>query len=278
MKTGLITVVSAVTLFTGTIFWAAFTTVPRKVYHYQLNAPETAQAPDRVDAGSYFYASEKTSFISVNVPVQVELDDSFNGVELQGDTSVFRYISVKTNTGTGQQNDIQIWSIPKQMGDAGDNETARDILRKADVTVRIGIGSGRMPGPGYRRFSFSSCRKVSNLKPVSDHEFSINVFGTDTLWLQLNAEKLTLDFPKLADDPTTALVHLEGKSERVAINNFSGGTLDAAGLQTREMYMSNSKQARLYVYASDLARIRQAKNCEIQVEGNPAHQWIERVE
>ena len=271
-------VVSAVALFTGTIFWAAFTIVPRKLYHYQLNAPETAQAPDRVDAGSYFYASEKTSSISVNVPVQVELDDTFNGVELRGDTSVFRYISVKTNTGTGQQKDIQVWSIPKHMGDAGDNETARDILRKSDVTVRIGIGSGRMRGPAYRRFSFSSCRKVSTPKPVSDHEFHINVFGTDTLWLQLNAEKLTLDFPKLADDPSTALVHLEGKSGRVAINNFSGGTLDASGLQTREMYMSNSKQARLQVYASDLARIRQAKNCEIRVEGNPAHQWIERVE
>ena len=275
-------VVAAIGLFTGTTIWAAFKTVPRKVYHYKLNAPETAQTPDRVDARSYFYASEKTSSVSVNVPVQIELDDSFNGVELRGDTSVFRYISVKTNTGTSQQKDIQVWSKPKQMSDTGagvlDNETARDILRKSDVTVRIGIGSSRMPGPGYRRFSFSSCRKVSTPKPISDHEFHINVYGTDTLWLQLNAEKLTLDFPKLDDDPNTAWVHLEGKSDRVAINNYSGGTLEAAGLQTREMYLSNSKQARLHVYASDLARIRQAKNCEIQVEGNPAHQWIERIE
>ena len=274
-------VVSALALFTATTIWAAFKTVPRKVYHYKMNEPGTAQAPDRVDAGSYFYASEKTSYISVSIPVSVELDDSFNGVELRGDTSMFRYIQVKTNTGTGRQKNIEIWCRTLQTGDTGagalDNKLVLDMLSKSNVSVRVGIGSGRMPGPGYRRLSFGQCRKVSTRKPVSDTEFNISVFDTDTLWLQLNAEKLTLDFPKLSDKPT-AWAHLEGKSARVVINNYSSGTLDAVGLQTREIYVSNSKDARLRVYASDLARIRHAENCEIQVEGTPAHQWIERIE
>jgi hypothetical protein len=70
-------------------------------------------------------------------------------------------------------------------------------------------------------------------------------------------------------------IKLEGESGRVAANNFSAGIFDASDLKVRDFYMYNTHNADVRISASHLARIRQVKNCKIQVEGNPKYQWIE---
>ncbi len=263
-------VISAVALFTGTMVWGAFKTVPRKVYHYDMYDSKNVQMPDSVSAQAYFYNSEKSVNISISAPLNVELDNSFNGVELRGDTSLFKHLLVSMDK-TQEKQDI---SVHLKNAGAAENKAVLDLLSHAAITIRVGVVSGRMEGPAYRRFSFWRCKKLSTLNPVSGKEFHIHLSETDTVSLQMDVDNLTIDFPKLSEK-APGLVRLEGNSRRVAINNFSRGTLDATRLLTKDIYVNNCKEANIRVYAGDLARIRQLENCTVQVEGNPAYKWID---
>ena len=266
MKTGLVMVISAVALFTGTMVWGAFKTVPKKVYHYDMYDPKNARMPDSVSALSYFYNAEKFVHVNISAPVNVELDNRFNGAELRGDTSLFKYLLVST-----EDNEIDLHL--KNPGLA-ENKAVLDLLSHAGITIRVGVVSGRMEGPDSRRFSFWRCKKINTIKPISGKEFNIHLSESDTVSMQMDVDNLTIDFPKLSEK-APGLVHLEGNSHRVAINNFSRGTLDATRLLTKDIYVNTCKDANIRVYASDLARIRQLENFTVQVEGNPAYKWID---
>jgi len=271
MKTGLVMVISAVVLFTGTMLWGAFKTVPKNVYRYDKYDPKNVQMPDSVSARSYFYNAEKFVNIGISAPINVELDNSFNGVELRGDTSLFKHLLVSMDKKTEQQ-DID---VHLNNPGAAENKAVLDLLSHAAITIRVGVSSGRMEGPANRRFSFWRCKKINTVKPVRAKEFNIYLSETDTVSLQMDVDNLTIDFPKFSERATD-LVHLEGNSQRVVINNFSRGTLDATRLLAKDVYVSNCKDASIRVYASDLARIRQLENCSVQVEGNPAYKWIDK--
>lgn len=266
MKTGLVMVISAVALFTGTMVWGAFKLVPKKVYHYDMYDSKNARMPDSVSAQAYFYNAGKFVHVNISAPVNVELDNSFNGAELRGDTSLFKYLLVST-----EDNEIDLHL--KNPGLA-ENKAVLDLLGQAAITIRVGVVSSRMEGPDSRRFSFWRCKKLSTLNPVSGKEFHIHLSETDTVSLQMDVDNLTIDFPKLSEK-APGLVRLEGNSRRVAINNFSRGTLDATRLLTKDIYVNTCKDANIQVYAIDLARIRQLENCTVQVEGNPAYKWID---
>lgn len=259
-------VISAVALFTGTMVWGAFKTVPKKVYHYDMYDPKNARMPDSVSVRSYFYNAEKFVHINISAPVNVELDNSFNGIELQGDTSLFKHLLVST-----ENKDIGVHL--KNPGLA-ENKAVLDLLSHAAITIRVGVVSGRMEDPDSRRFSFWRCKKINTAMPISGRAFNIHLSETDTVSLQMDVENLTIDFPKLSEK-APGLVQLEGNCRRVAITNFSRGTLDTTRLLAEDVYVSNSKDASIRVYASDLARIRQVENCTVQVEGNPAYKWID---
>jgi len=252
MKTGLVMVISAVALFTCTMLWGAFKEVPRNVYRYDRYDSKNARTPDSVSARSYFYNVEKSADISISAPVNVILDNRFNGVELQGDTSLFKLLLVSIDKESKKKEmSVRVSSIGEP-----EYKTALYLLSQAAITIRVGVGSGRMQGPANHRFSFWRCKKINTAMPISGKAFNFHLSETDTVSLQMDVENLTIDFPKLSEK-APGLVQLEGNSHRVAINNFSRGTLDATRLLAKDVYVSNSKDASIRVYASDLARIRQ---------------------
>jgi hypothetical protein len=157
---------------------------------------------------------------------------------------------------------------------ATDDFIRQETLRNANIRVRVGIGSSHLQGPRYRYFTFSHCKKVSTPRMIRSEDLQLNIFQTDSVELHLEVNQLALLFPNFSTE-NTASVHLEGKSNRVNINNFAGGALDATRLQAKDLYMENIKEADIRVYASEVARIQQVENCKIQVEGNPPYQWIE---
>ncbi|MCC6279720.1 MAG: hypothetical protein IT262_03910 [Saprospiraceae bacterium] len=288
MKSGLVMVISAVSLFTATVIWSAFKEVPHHVYRYDVKEQTKAQTPDSTTAQSCFFQLGKIPNICmVDGPLSVELDNGFAGIELRGDTSLFKHIWVvrDKNTGGGirigivrlnvHANEKAADSLSERL--AKEDFTRREAVRKGDVTVRLGIGTVQMRGPGYRHFTFSNCKKISTPQVIRDRALNISVFQTDSVWMNLDVNELTLDFPNFAVK-NTQFVHLEGKSKRTAINNFSGGSLDASQMISKDLYMYNSKEANIHIYASDLARLRQMEKCNIQVEGNPPYQWIEGME
>lgn len=281
MKTGFIMVLSALSLYVGTLFWAAFKEIPREVYRFHINDLKKAnQAPDRVTADSYFYASEKSTDITISVPVPVELDNSFNGIELKGDTSMFRHLWVATPHQPGKYGGMYVGYRSIESGDttasALNKTEVAEILRRSNVSIRVGIGSSKMPGPSTRRFSFN-CAKLSSINFIDDPNLIIHLISIDSVSLQLDVDKLTFTFyEKLAT--SNNWVHLEGNCKRAFIKFFDSGTLDANYLKVKDFYIDACKDSRIHVYASDLARIRQVDNCEVEIEGNPRYKRVEMKE
>ena len=280
MKTGLVTALSAVILFTGTVVWSAFKLVPQSAFKV------SELKPDRFSADTYFFNSEVPGYINVDAPAFVEIDNSFTGIELQGDTSLFSYLQVTVSTASEySQNNISIvFKSLVATGSAPDltkeQQVTQDFLhlealRKAHVVVRIGIGEKKIDPFGSLNFTFQHCKKVTTQQPLAAANLWLSIFQTDSVQMNLHAGDLTINFPSFSVRNPPQWIKLEGKSDRVAANNFSAGVFDATGLKVRDFYMQNLKNADVRISASHLARIRQVEDCKIQVEGNPEYKWIE---
>lgn len=285
MKTGVIMALSAVTIFTGTVVWSSFKMIAHPVRKYDRAEMEKGQAPDRVTANSHFFESEPAHSIRIDAPVYVELDDSFDGVELQGDTALFHQIWVSTtkNVLMGKSIDIgvRLLNPRQQFGvDSTDGKPTQDFLRRralaqANLKVRIGVGSYSKKTLSPRQFSINHCKKVSTLQPLKGSNMEMNFFMTDSIDIHLDANQLTLNFPNFDPQPFT-WVHLQGQSRRVAMNNFFNGQLDGSGFVVRDFYVRNIKNADVTIHATDLARVREIKESNLKVEGNPKYQSIEK--
>lgn len=283
MKTGLAMAVSAILLFTGTVVWSAFKPVTRPIYY--APSRQVMAMPDRVGARTYFFESEAPVYINVDAPVFVEIDNSFTGIELQGDTSLLSYLRV-SNENMNSQNSIGIvFDYLVDNGLARDSTTEQkatqdflhlEALRKAHVVVRIGIGAQKMNPFGSLHFTFQHCKKVTTQQTLAAANLWLSIFQTDSVQMNLRAGDLTIDFPSYSVPNQSQWIKLNGESGRVAANNFSAGTFDATELKVRDFYMNNLKNADVRIFASHLARLRGVDDCNIQVDGNPEYQWIEQ--
>lgn len=280
MKTGVIMAFSAVTLFTGSMIWSNFRMVADPVKKYDREEMERGQAPDRVTTNTHFFESEPAHNIRIDAPVWVELDNRFDGVELQGDTALFHQIWVSTTKNVFMEKSIDIGIRllnPRQhFGvDSTDGKPTQDFLRRralsqANLKVRIGVGSYTQKTPSPRGFSFNHCKKVSTLQPLKGSNMDMNFFMTDSIDVHIDADQLTLDFPNFDPQPFT-WVRFQGRCRRVAMNNFFNGLFDGSGFVVRDFYVRNLKHADVTIYATDLARVRQIEESNVKVEGNPEY-------
>ena len=282
MKTGLVTAISALILFTGTVVWSAFKLVPWSTSQSEFKV--TRLIPDRVSTNAWFFNSEIPANVYVDAPVFVEIDNSFAGIELQGDTSLFSYLLLTVSTASEYSpNNVSIIfkslvatgsarDLTKEQQEAQDF-THMEALRNAHVVVRIGVQKMKMLGTP--NFSFQHCKKVTTLQPLTTANLGLSIFQTDSVQMNLHTGDLTINFPTFSLRNPPNWVKLEGESSRVAATNFSTGVFNATGLKVRDFYMQNLKNADVRISASHLARIRQVENCKIQVDGNPQYKWIE---
>lgn len=284
MKTGLVTAISAVVLFSGTMVWSAFQLVPTRVYDYDAEKRNPGQWPDRTSANTYFFDSKDPLYVNVHAPVHVELTDDYNGVELLGDTTLFKYLKVTTYK-LNHENSIEIAlkyvsnnELAQTDSTAGQKATQdflrREALRHSNVVVRIGTRHGKPALSGSRHFSFQDCKSVRTLQSLRAANLWLSFIETDSAKVQLQADNLTVAFPEFTSE-NRQWIKLEGESGRVAANNFSAGTFDASDLKVRDFYMHNLHRADVRISASHLARIRRVEDCKILVEGNPEYKWIE---
>lgn len=275
----------AIVLFTGTIIWSSFKIISHPVKRYDRQEMEIGQTPDRVTGNSHFFQAEYSHSIRIDAPVLVELDDSFEGVELLGDTALFSQIWVKTgkNNGLDEGIDIGVRLLnPRHLlnvDSTEDGKPTQDLLRRkalaqANLKVRIGVGLHTRKTPSARHFSFGHCKKISTKQPLKGSNVMMNFFMVDSLDLNLDMDQLTLDFPNFSPQPFTS-ARLQGQCRRVAANNFFNGVFDGSGFVVRDFYMRNIKSADVKIHATEIARIREVEASNVVVEGNPLYKWIE---
>lgn len=277
MKKGWILALTGVSLFAGTVIWSAFKTVPRPP-RFVPDSKTTFENPVRKEVNRFVFDADAPFRVNVEAPIQVELVPDFKGVELIGDTSFIRHLGVQTSSINGSTSiDIHVLS--------GDGNKENAALHQPDspeyaqflaahIRARIGLGTDENRLWRQRHFSFSNCYKVISASPLSATNLSLSFFQTDSMWLNVQTENLAVDFPSIAFKNPNWL-KLSGHCDRIALNKFTAGTLDATALEVRDFYAYMPKEAALHIRATRLARMTEVENCQVKVEGNPKYQWIE---
>ena len=281
MKIGLLMVITAVSLFTGTVVWSTVTPVERKRYDITERVKNSLK-PDRKTEHAFFYQIKNTASCRVNAPVKVELDESFTGVELLGDTSVLKYLLVHTNQMSPKSDWVNIEMMPAvQIAEADAatgkikkntikyDSTHQQIVAAANITVRIGIGSGEKMGIPERQLVFLGCKKVQTVTPVTGRKLLVNLGNPDSTILQLNVQYLELN----ATGSSPKYVALRGKVDW-AHYMLSFTDLYAQDLVTEESYLSRWNDSSANILATEIVNARRVKDCLLNIIGNPTYQRI----
>ncbi|MBL7783727.1 MAG: hypothetical protein JNM22_21000 [Saprospiraceae bacterium] len=278
MKKGWILALTAVFLFAGTVIWSAFKSVARPPRF----VPEPTviwNDPTSKEARRLYFEAEAPYKVNVEAPVQVELVPDFNGVELIGDTSLMQYLGVQTVQMNGST-EIGIY-IKNETTDEVAKELAQPdspthaSFRAAHIIARIGLGTDQNRQWKQREFRFNNCINVTANTPLKASYLHLSFNAIDSSKVHVQAENLTVQFPAFAFK-NPYYTQLEGQCERIVVNQFTAGTLDATALDARDFYMYQPKEANIHMRASRLVRMIGVENCQVAVEGEPPYRWIEQ--
>jgi hypothetical protein len=233
-------------------------------------------APARREAGLFFYPSGPVLSVYVNLPVAVELDESFTGIELRGDTSVFKSLRTSILPGghlmVGQM-PVKITATPRGRS-AIYEDTVFQQIKAADITVRIGIGSGSAGAQSKRRFNFKNCKIIRAATPIHGTIIDMYLFKVDTVALNLNAEALDMKEQNASDWDKRPCIQLSGTVCQANFNHLKDIHLAAKNLRAKEVYISKAENALLEIQASEIANLRNLDGCTLRLDGNPPHTRI----
>jgi hypothetical protein len=280
MKIAILMVTTAISLFAGTVIWSARTPVERTIIN---KGNSVYSVPDRKTTHSWYYQSEHAQIFNVNAPVHVELDDSFYGVELLGDTSFFKYFTIQINKNPLLRASINISTVtatiparnvythqvfvPSSVTDSINNQ----LLNAANITIRIGIGSGSTDGE--RQFAFSACKTVTSMTPITEGRILIEAYDADSLAFHLQVKNFELYSETSLKNPVKHVAKLTGKTDQ-AHYRITGIDLQAHDLISKESYLLQCKDSNIDIFATEIANAREMVNCPLKISGNPPYQRI----
>ncbi len=274
MKLGLAMVVSAVSLFSGTVIWSTQKTVERAVYR-SGNPDSRSDIPVRRSDRLFFYSIDRPlAIVNVNAPVSVELDEGFTGVELHGDTSLFSALRVTTQYGilnisrrplrkTTAQGGSREWVVY--------NDSLLQQLKAADIRVRVGIGAGADLPKQY--FDFKNCKKVSSATPVQGGFVHFNLFQVDSTQFSLRMKAVEVH----QNGKPGPVLALSGSVNQLFFSQLVEGKVDTRQLHAREVYVRNAHKTDLELFATEIANLRQLDSCTVKISGNPPFTKISEV-
>ena len=268
-------VVSAVSLFSGTVIWSTQKTVERNIFRLETNDARWV-LPGRQTGNSFFYpASRELLSVQVNAPVTVEVDEGFSGIELLGDTSLFRGLGVSFQYGALHVGQRPTRKTTRQSDGAERlvyDDSLKQQIKAADLTVRVGIGPGA--GTPRRQLDFKNCKKVTCTTPIRGEVMQINLFRVDSanINLQVNAVELS------QSGSGAAVIQLSGTAAQVFFSAFMGGRVDMKQLKASEVYVRNGHNAQLDLYASEIANLQGLDSCSVRLSGSPRYTKIREVE
>lgn len=272
MKIGLILAVSAISLFSGTVIWSTQKTIERPASRADDEEKQVLQ-PERRSANHFFYPTGSISTLYINAPVAVELDETFTGVELYGDTSLFPKLQITDRHGIvniGQRQYPKIigkgpgpgkrWEYP---------DSIRQQIQDADIRVRVGIGNS---GAHHNRIlDLKNCKNVAATTPVTGERVTLNLFQVDSTQLDLAVGGIQVYH---SGGRATFWLQLSGTADQVFFSAGSWGNVDARRLQAREVYVRNAHHVEWDLYATEIANLQGLDSCTVRLGGNPRYQLI----
>lgn len=272
MKTALILIIAAILLSTGMILWSTQQKVQRS--DMVTTTCMTEVEPVRQMSTSQFFPSEKVHTVDVAVPVNVELDETFTGVELIGDTTLFKYIQVTVNDYRKAPGSISIKFRPLQEHGfnkegnyfirtwAGGDTLGRKRVAAANITARIGIGGPEPTDQRKRTFRFTGCPKIYSQTPITGSSIEWRANRVDSMWVGLNVDNFNFVTAH------KAFIKLTGRADR-ANYKISGALLDGRELVSKEVYISGHGST-IQVFASEIFNAGNLSGAEVQLHGNPS--------
>jgi len=284
MKTALILIIAAILLSTGTILWSARQKVQRA--GMVMTTCMTEVEPVRQMTSSQFFPSEKVHTVDVAVPVNVELDETFTGVELIGDTTLFKYIQVTVNDYRKAPGSISVKFRPLQTRgfskdgnyfiktQYGGDGIARNLVAAANITARIGIGQPEDLRSSERNFHFRQCRTITTKSPLSGEFIRWETTNVDTVIAHFEVKNLNYkaDLP-VAPDNRSNYMKLTGHVSRVNYLLYFTH-LDAGELFSTETYFTSVHQSDIHVFASNIFNVNNLSDTDVKLSGNPKYRRI----
>jgi hypothetical protein len=149
------------------------------------------------------------------------------------------------------------------------DSTHQQIVAAANITVRIGIGSGEKMGIPERQLVFLGCKKVQTVTPVTGRKLLINLGSSDSTMIQLNVQCLELT----ATGSTRKYVALRGKVDW-AHYMLSFTDLYAQDLISEESYLSRWNNSAANIQATEIVNARRENDCLLNITGNPKYQRV----
>jgi hypothetical protein len=281
MKTGMSLVVTAVTLFAGTVIWSSMKPIAQKKFsmaELDIIAMEEHTA-DRKSSNSWYFQSEAAMFYSVAAPIHVVIDESFFGVELLGDTSLFQYLKVGVNNDKNIRRSIEVIGR-SSMVVAGDTvktaENINQLLRSANITVRLGVGSGKdffdHKDSRPRTISLTSCRNVQSATPITGKRVLVESEGIDSMFLNVDTQLFSL-VTDAGQKKSRQYVQLTGATGR-AHYRLKETTLEANNFYSKESYLDLCNNAGIQIFASEIVNSRRMAGCKTDISGSPVYQRL----
>ena len=275
MKLGLAMAILAVSLFSGTVIWSAAKTIERAVYSLE-KLGLSSDTPERRSDKRFFYAADRPfPIVNISVPVSVELDEGFTGVELLGDTSLFYGLRVSTQYGF-----LNVSRQPtrKTAGKDGSREqlvyddSLFQKIKAAGIAVRIGIGAGA--GLPTRHFEFKGCKYITCATPLQGRRVRLNLFRVDSA--QFNLRMKAIELMQTAEAGSS--LQLSGAVDQVYFRQLTEGKVDARQLYAREVYVRGAHKTDLELHASEIANLQGLDSCKVRLSGNPAYTKTKEAE
>lgn len=273
MKTGILMVIIAIALFSGSMIWSVQADAERDKYHLR----QDSEVIEGTQSGnSRFIDCGPIASCFVTAPVNIELTDRFSGIQITGDTALINDIVVSKAKMPSGSNNVWIGIIKEGVEKSGkvNFEDASSALFKkieaGDITITIG-NANQPQEDNYMKFN--NCKKVISRNTITGNYFISQFNQTDSIYLEVNVKNLMLEnFGGNAESKRTMI--LKGKAEKARITAHQS-SLNAAGLEVKDLYLKDCSNAQLDVFCTFILNAKLLNNCKLNFQGNPPYQRIQ---
>lgn len=276
MKLGKLMVIGAILLFFCAFRWALVTEVVDKPNSYS----KEDLLPTQLTSSTVRYETKEINRIEINAAVNVILDDSFQGIELQGDTSCFHQLILKASSFIARSNKYYSIVIDDRVKNKDSDSTAHPYLFGSDkdlhkkVSIRMGIKHTNGLLPQSRSMEFANCPSVVFLQSYKCKNLELNLSNIDTVDLKVAVENLELStqdvkfetvnnrYEKQEND-IIGSCHIRGSARRLYIGRLTKQKILATQLAVEEVYINNLVTTNVYLNAPNLVNVRQTDNASM---------------
>jgi hypothetical protein len=271
MKLGKLMVMGAFVLFFCAFRWA----FEKQVEQEPSNYTEEYLLPTQSTTSTVRYETKEINRIEINAAVNVILDDSFQGIELQGDTSCFHQLILKASSFISRSNKYYSIVIDDRVKYKDSDSITikyifgsdKDLHKK--VSIRMGVKHTNGLSPQSRWMDFSNCPSVVFLQSYKCKNLELNLSNIDTVDLKVAVENLELStqdvkfetvnnrYEKQEND-IIGSCHIRGSAQRLYIDRLTKQKILATQLAVEEVYINNLVTTNVYLNAPNLVNIRYA--------------------